>query len=182
MMSGPVVIDHGTEARRERWLGRLAAGLESWCQLFSEPGAGSDLAGLQTRSVRDGDLLVANGQKVWTSGAATADRGMLTARTTQVPHEERTSLAHHVGPHRSYFPRFNYAQRDLEPTRELLEHPHTVIGLSDGGAHRRLICDAGAPTSLLTHRGSGRCPGTSDCRTTPARPKTARRRPAGTDG
>jgi len=81
MMGGPVVIEHGTEEQKDRWLLRLASGLESWCQLFSEPGAGSDLASLQTRAVRDGDVWIVNGQKVWTSGARGADRGMLVART-----------------------------------------------------------------------------------------------------
>jgi alkylation response protein AidB-like acyl-CoA dehydrogenase len=81
MMGGPVVIDHGSDEQRDRWVRRLAAGEESWCQLFSEPGAGSDLASAQTRAVRDGDVWIVNGQKVWTSGARTADRGMLVART-----------------------------------------------------------------------------------------------------
>ena len=81
MMGGPVVLEHGTEEQQDRWVGRLAAGLESWCQLFSEPGAGSDLASLSTRAVRDGDVWIVNGQKVWTSGAGGADRGMLVART-----------------------------------------------------------------------------------------------------
>src|SRR5438552_3610282 len=80
-MGGPVVIEHGTAEQQDRWLLPLASGLESWCQLFSEPGAGSDLASLQTRAVRDGDVWIVNGQKVWTSGARTADRGMLVART-----------------------------------------------------------------------------------------------------
>src|SRR5690349_137764 len=81
MMGGPVVLEHGTEEQQDRWVYRLASGQESWCQLFSEPGAGSDLAGLQTRAVRDGDVWIINGQKVWTSGAVTADRGMLVARS-----------------------------------------------------------------------------------------------------
>ncbi len=81
MMGGPVLIDHGNDDQRARWLLRLARGEESWCQFFSEPGAGSDLASLQTRAVRDGDEWVVNGQKVWTSGARTADRGLLVART-----------------------------------------------------------------------------------------------------
>jgi alkylation response protein AidB-like acyl-CoA dehydrogenase len=81
MMGAPVVLEHGTEEQQARWVPRLVAGLESWCQLFSEPGAGSDLASLQTKAVRDGDVWIVNGQKVWTSGATTADRGMLVART-----------------------------------------------------------------------------------------------------
>src|SRR5947207_3869296 len=81
MMGGPVVVEHGNDEQRDWWVRRLASGLESWCQLFSEPGAGSDLASLQTKAVRDGDVWVVNGQKVWTSGARTADRGMIVART-----------------------------------------------------------------------------------------------------
>jgi alkylation response protein AidB-like acyl-CoA dehydrogenase len=79
-MGGPVVVEHGDEDQCRRFLRPLAAGREGWCQFFSEPGAGSDLAGAQTRAVRDGDEWIVNGQKVWTSGAMTADRGMLLAR------------------------------------------------------------------------------------------------------
>ena len=79
-MGGPVVIEHGNDDQRHRFVPLLAAGVEGWCQFFSEPGSGSDLAGAQTRAVRDGDEWVVNGQKVWTSGAMTADRGMLLAR------------------------------------------------------------------------------------------------------
>jgi alkylation response protein AidB-like acyl-CoA dehydrogenase len=80
MMGGPVLMRHGSADQQERYLWPLASGAESWCQFFSEPGSGSDLASAQTRAVRDGDEWVVNGQKVWTSGAMTADRGMLVAR------------------------------------------------------------------------------------------------------
>lgn len=80
LMGAPVTMTFGTEEQKQRWLPSLADGTEGWCQLFSEPGAGSDLASVSCRAERDGDEWVINGQKVWTSGALHSTRGMLVAR------------------------------------------------------------------------------------------------------
>jgi len=80
-MPGNTLVELGTDGQKRRYLPKMLSGEEIWCQLFSEPGAGSDVASLQTSALRDGDGWVLNGQKVWTSGAQYSDFGAILART-----------------------------------------------------------------------------------------------------
>src|SRR5437867_9810827 len=87
---GPTIIVHGTEAQKQRYLKKMLAAEEIWCQLYSEPNAGSDLASLKTRAEDQGDHFVVNGQKIWTSSGPISDWGILLARTD-------TKVAKHKG-------------------------------------------------------------------------------------
>jgi alkylation response protein AidB-like acyl-CoA dehydrogenase len=78
---GPTLIHHGTEEQKKRYLKNILSGEELWCQLYSEPNSGSDLASLQCRAEIDGDTFIVNGQKIWTSGGHHSDWGLMLART-----------------------------------------------------------------------------------------------------
>jgi alkylation response protein AidB-like acyl-CoA dehydrogenase len=92
---GPTLIAHGTEAQRRSWMARILRGDDVWCQLFSEPGAGSDLAALSTRAERHGDVFRITGQKVWSSYARFADLGIALVRTDRdaPPHKGISMVA-----------------------------------------------------------------------------------------
>ncbi|HMO54236.1 MAG TPA: acyl-CoA dehydrogenase family protein, partial [Tepidiformaceae bacterium] len=93
MWVGPALMVYGSDEQKERWLPKIVTGEDVWCTLYSEPGAGSDLAALQTRAIKDGDEYVVSGQKIWTSGARRSNWGWLEARDdTAAPEHRRISI------------------------------------------------------------------------------------------
>jgi len=113
-LAAPTIIEHGSDDIKERLLGPTVTGAMLWCQLFSEPGAGSDLAGLSTTAIRDGDDWVISGQKVWNTSAHHADMGMLVARTSwDVP--KHAGITYFALPMRQ-------EGVDVRPVRQMNEH------------------------------------------------------------
>ncbi|GAA4505282.1 acyl-CoA dehydrogenase family protein [Nonomuraea ferruginea] len=156
-MTGPTLVDRGTDAQRERFVRPLLRGEEIWCQLFSEPGAGSDVASLQTRAERDGDDWIVNGQKVWTSVAQHADWGLLLARTNvDVPKHKGLTMfvvdMHHPGvtvrPLKDMSGRSNFNEIFFDDVH--IPDEHRVGDVDDGWSvavttllHERLSISAG---------------------------------------
>ena len=125
LLAAPTIATHGTQEQIDLYVRDIVTGQKAWCQLFSEPQAGSDLAGLQTRAVKDGDEWIVNGQKVWTSGGQYADLGMLLARTDpDVPKHQGIS----------YFA-FDMLQDgvDVRPLKEMTGHSlFNEVFITDG--------------------------------------------------
>ena len=132
MLAAPTISAHGTREQIEEYIPKILNGQHAWCQLFSEPGAGSDLAGLQCKAEKDGDEWTINGQKVWTSGGKVADMGMLIARTDP-------ELPKHQGI--SYFA-FDMKQLgvDVRPLTEMTGRAlFNEVFITDGRAHENAI-------------------------------------------
>ncbi len=141
LLAAPTIATHGDDAQRQGYIRAIVTGRQAWCQLFSEPNAGSDLAGLQTRAERDGDEWVINGQKVWTSSGQTADLGMLLARTDpDVPKHQGISYfavdMHQPGievrPLREMTGRSLFTEVFLTDAR--VSHDEVIGGLNNGWA------------------------------------------------
>lgn len=132
---GPVLVVHGTEEQKARYLPPMLRGEEMWCQLFSEPEAGSDLAGLSTRAVRDGDVFVVNGQKIWTSLATISTFGILIART-DTDTSKYTGISYFIVP-------MDLPGIEIRPLRNM------VGGFGDAGFCEVFFTDVAVPAENL---------------------------------
>ena len=132
---GPVLVVHGTDEQKARYLPPMLRGEEMWCQLFSEPEAGSDLASLATRAVRDGDVFVVNGQKIWTSLASVAKYGILIART-DVDTSKYTGISYFIVP-------MDLPGIEIRPLRNM------VGGFGDAGFCEVFFTDVAVPAENL---------------------------------
>ena len=145
---------HGTQEQIDLYVRDIVTGQQAWCQLFSEPGAGSDLAGLTTRAVEDGDEWVVNGQKVWTSGGQIADLGMLLARTNPDAPKHQGITYFAIDMHQPGV--------EMRPLREMTGHAmFNEVFLTDARVpadvdHRRTRTTAGRwPTPRSMHERAG---------------------------
>ena len=153
MLAAPTIATHGSQEQIDRYVRDIVTGQKAWCQLFSEPGAGSDLAGLTTRATRDGDEWVVDGQKVWTSAGQVADLGMLIARTD-------ASVPKHQGI--SYFALdMHQPGVEIRPLREMTGHAmFNEVFLSEARVHDDALVGglgkgwAVANTTLMHERAS----------------------------
>jgi len=128
LLAAPTIATHGTQEQIDLYVRDIVTGQKAWCQLFSEPGAGSDLAGLNTKAIQDGEEWIVNGQKVWTSGGQVADLGMLIARTdVDVPkHQGITYFAMNM----------HQPGVDIRPLREITGHAmFNEVFLTDAVTH-----------------------------------------------
>src|SRR4051795_3914521 len=128
LLAAPTIATHSTQEQIDLYVRDIVTGQKAWCQLFSEPGAGSDLAGLTTKGVKDGEEWTFNGQKVWTSGGQIADLGMLLARTN-------VDVPKHQGI--SYFALdMHQPGVDVRPLREITGHAmFNEVFITDAHTH-----------------------------------------------
>ncbi len=169
-LAAPTLLEHATEAQRTELVRPIATGEAAWCQLFSEPGSGSDLASVGTRAVRDGDEWVVTGQKVWNSSADSADFGMLLARTdVDVPKHagityfviDMKQSGIEVRPLKQMNGASNFCEVFLTEARVRGDH---VIGEVNGGwrvaqstlfHERNSVAGGGLPGLVMARSGSG---------------------------